>query len=135
MLRILCKIPVGVASVLTLVLILWLTLAPRPVGDVDVPLFEGADKVVHAVMFGWFALTLIWDAGKYRCRKGLYPYISALGAVLCASASGITGVAVEFMQRYLTQSRSFELNDIYADFIGAYAMCAFYCSWRLLRSR
>ena len=40
MLRILCKIPVGVASVLTLVLILWLTLAPRPVGDVDVPMFE-----------------------------------------------------------------------------------------------
>lgn len=111
-------IPVWVSSGLCLAAILWATLSPSPAGDIEVPLFPGADKVVHALMFG--ALTLcvcfdlgIWRGGK-RCLAAGVPWIAAV-------ASTFVGVAIEYLQRGMNLGRSFEPTDMLADLAGAAA--------------
>ena len=45
----------------TLAAVLWLTLAPQPLPDLDVPPFDGLDKVMHAVMMGGLAGAFMFD--------------------------------------------------------------------------
>lgn len=52
-------------TVIVIALILFLTLLPRPLGEEDFQLFEGADKVVHFIMFGGLTGTFMYD----RCRS------------------------------------------------------------------
>lgn len=49
--KILDRIPRFLTSAVVTAGVLYLTLAPRPFGSVRIPLFEGADKVVHFMMF------------------------------------------------------------------------------------
>jgi len=114
--KIIEKIPAPVCSLLTLGLILWLTLAPQPAGDVEIPLFAGADKVVHALMFGFLAWMFYIDLGKLirRPTTCIHPW-------LCAVASLIIGAVIEWLQRAMGLGRSMEWADILADGAGALA--------------
>ena len=107
-----------VCSLLTVALILWLTLAPHPVGEMDVPLFPGADKLVHAIMFGFLAWVLYIDLGKVRNRAP-----SRLATLLCALAAGAFGAATEWMQGAMHAGRSMEGADLVADLSGAALAC------------
>ena len=111
--NILDKIPCGVCSGLTVVLILWLTLAPQPVGEMDVPLFEGADKVVHTIMFGWLTWMLWIDTGKRTHRS---PTVRA--TMLCALVAAAFGALIEVLQSAMHLGRSMEAADFIADFAG-----------------
>lgn len=111
--NILTKIPCGMCSGLTVVFILWLTLAQQPVGDMDVPLFEGADKVVHAIMFGWLTWMLWIDTGK---RKHHTPTVSA--TMLCTLVAAAFGALTEVLQSAMHLGRSMEASDFIADFTG-----------------
>lgn len=102
-------------SGLTVALILWLTLAPHPTGDLDLPLFPGADKVVHAIMFGFLALMVQLETMKYRGWKLLSLTTIAVIAFICA----IFGIGIEVLQRAMGLGRSFETLDILADTGGA----------------
>lgn len=106
-------------SSLTVALILWLTLASRPVGEMDVPLFPGADKLVHAVMFGFLAWMLYIDLGKVRRHV---PSVTA--AVLCALSSLLFGALTELLQGIMEAGRSMEGADLAADALGAAMACA-----------
>lgn len=54
---------------MVLAVILWLTLAPQPLPDAGGSWldFPGADKVVHALMFGALALVLAVDLSGREC--------------------------------------------------------------------
>ena len=59
-------------SMVTLAAVLWLTLAPQPLPDLDVPPFDGLDKVMHAVMMGGLAGAFMFDwrrGGRWNLRK------------------------------------------------------------------
>lgn len=111
------KIPTGVISGVTLALILWLTLAPHPTGSVDLPLFPGADKVAHAIMFGFLTFVVLLEWMK---RKGwtMLP-LASIAAV--AFAVGVLGIIIEVIQRAMGLGRTFETLDIIADTAGAFA--------------
>ena len=44
------RLPAFTATVIVIVVILYLTLVPRPLPDTGISLFQGADKIVHAAM-------------------------------------------------------------------------------------
>lgn len=109
------KIPTGLLSGLTVAAILWLTLAPHPTGDVELPLFPGADKVAHAVMFGGLAFVVLLELMKHSRWQPLSLPLIGLVAFICAGF----GCGIEVVQRAMGLGRSFETLDILADSAGA----------------
>lgn len=102
---------------LTLAAILWLTLAPSPVDGLDVPLFEGADKVVHALMFGALAWALTVDRAVHRPRRPAPAPWRA--AALAALGSALAGGAIEIAQETMGYGRTGDWLDFAADTAGA----------------
>lgn len=113
------KIPVWLCSLSTTAIILWLTLSPNPTGDVKLPLFEGADKVVHALMFGF--LTWMFHIDLSKLKGG---HIKCRSAWLCATVALFIGVLIEWLQDFMSLGRSMEFADLLADGIGAFAVAA-----------
>ena len=114
--KIMGKIPTGLLSGITILVILWLTLAPHPTGELDIPLFPGADKVVHFIMFGFLAVVVLLEVMKHRKWMPL-PLVGVGAIALICSAFGI---GIEFIQRAMGLGRSFEILDILADSAGAF---------------
>lgn len=112
--RIFRRVPRWVGTVVTVAAILWLTLAPHPVGELEVPLFPGADKVVHAVMFGWLAFILCVDIRKHTRRP-----VTLRQSALAFTVASLFGITIEFLQRAMELGRGFEALDMCADITGA----------------
>lgn len=108
------KWPRFMLSVVVLIAILCLTLDGDAMG-VDVGLFEGSDKVAHAIMFAGLSVVLCLDLQ----RADWSHCISWTRSVLVFAVASIIGVAVEFMQLYMPTGRSFEVEDMIADAVGA----------------
>lgn len=113
--RVVAKLPPWILTSLTVALILWLTLAPKPLGDEEIPLFPGADKLAHAIMFGFLTTMELLD---FQRRRKFRPTAAATAAI-AAILSAAFGVAVEYMQRAMQLGRGFETEDMVADAIGA----------------
>ena len=109
------KVPTGLLSGITVALILWLTLAPHPTGDLDLPLFPGADKIVHMIMFGFLTFIILLETMKKKGWQALPLPLVGVIALLCA----LFGVGIEFAQRAMGLGRGFEILDILADTAGA----------------
>ena len=107
--------PPAIFSLLTLALIFWLTLFPRPLGDKMPPLFPGADKIVHGIMFGFLTLMFLLD----RERKDRWNGIKWPVIIIAILSSSLIGILIEFAQLTMALGRGFELMDMLADFIGA----------------
>lgn len=97
------------------IVILYLTLLPKPFGEEDLPLFPGADKLAHCCMFGGLALTYIFERKRDR-----HP-LSLKGALITASAATLFGIAIEFIQDAMNLGRSGDWADVVADGVGAFA--------------
>lgn len=110
------RIPTGLLTGATLLLILWLTLAPHPTGDMEIELFPGADKVIHALMFGFLTFTACEETMKSRRWQ---PLAMPLMLTIAAAASCI-GIGIEFAQQAMGLGRSMESLDIVADTAGAF---------------
>lgn len=105
------------------IVILYLTLLPQPLGEEDFPLFDGADKVVHFLMFGGLTGTFIFD--RWRLGKTL----SIRGALLTALCSALLGGIIEWLQHAMNFGRTG--NDIYdalANTLGAFTAVPI-CVW------
>lgn len=103
--------------------ILYLTLLPLPLGEEEFPLFEGADKVVHFIMFGGLTGTFIFD------RWRMYKTLSLRGALLTALCSALFGGVIEWLQYAMALGRAG--NDIYdalANTLGAFTAVPI-CRW------
>ena|SRR5690606_18294237 len=73
------------------------------------------DKVVHFGLFGGIVLFL--SLGYYWQKK----HISPLMLLLFVLGAAVYGLAIEFIQKYLAVDRSFDMNDVAADTLGAIA--------------
>ena len=118
--------PSAIFSLITIIVILWLTLAPKPFGDETPQLFPGADKLVHALMFGFLTAMLLLDWQ----RKNRWHPTRLIRIILCGSASALLGITIEFIQDSMGMGRGFEIGDIIADIIGAYSIGIL---WKLLQ--
>lgn len=124
----LTKMPGWILTILTVLLILWLTLAPDPLGDDSPQLFPGADKIVHTLMFGFLTVVILLD----RERKTEWHPVGKSFAITAGMVSAIFGIAIEFAQRAMDMGRGFEVADMIADCTGAF-ICTFL--WLLSQHR
>lgn len=115
----LLRVPRWMLTVICSVAILWLTLAPKPIGDVEVPLFPGADKLVHAVMFGGLALCILLDTLRHGRRWRPFSWKRWFVAAMISS---LAGLLIEYLQLYTELGRSFEWTDWLADSGGAFLL-------------
>lgn len=109
------RIPPYQPTVAVLIAILYLTLLPKPLGEEEIHLFEGADKVVHFIMFGGLTGTAVFD--RFRISRPL----TIRAALLVALASALLGATVEYLQYAMHMGRAG--NDIYdalANTLGAF---------------
>ena len=85
--------------------------------SVSPPLFPHADKVFHLLFYGVLAL-LAFGAQSTKPNGKLLVYI----ALTCF----FYGIFLEFMQRFATKSRFFEVLDIAANGIGVFSASVVY---------
>lgn len=112
--KILDRIPRFLTSAIVTAGVLYLTLAPRPFGSVRIPLFEGADKVVHFMMF--FAMAFAYH---FDFRRGKKPVDEArLMGWIFVSLSAFGGL-IELAQWKMRMGRSGDWYDLLADIAGA----------------
>ncbi len=112
--KILDRIPRFLTSAVVTAVVLYLTLAPRPFGSVRIPLFEGADKVVHFMMF--FAMAFAYH---FDFRRGKKPIDEArLMGWIFVSLSAFGGL-IELAQWKMRMGRSGDWYDLLADIAGA----------------
>ncbi len=98
-----------------LLAILYLTLMPQPLGEEELPLFPGADKLAHFIMFGALTGSYIFD--RWRFDRP----VSISTALFVALCSAITGGIVEWLQSAMDLGR--EGNDpldALANVLGAF---------------
>lgn len=117
--RVFSRLPVGAFSALALSLLLWLTLAPKPLGDTSLRLFPGADKVVHGVMFGGVLFALCFDMGLRQWKRRLpvaWPAATLAGLWLFVT---LLGGLIELLQQAMGIGRGAEWLDFAADALGA----------------
>ncbi len=124
--RTLTAIPPWLPTALVVIAILWLTLAPRPLGDDPPELFQGADKIVHALMFGGLAVTVLFD----RQRSHGWHRVKPLFIWTTAALSSLFGIIIEYLQALMKLGRGFDPADILADIAGA---SVFSLLWLLLQ--
>lgn len=120
--RLLLKLPAWAFTTLVTAAILWLTLAPDPLPDNELPLFPGLDKVAHACMFGglYFAASFDWMS---RRRGGTPPFAlpSTRACAAIAAATAAFGGAIELLQGAMDMGRGCDPYDFAADIAGVAA--------------
>lgn len=122
--KILFRLPAWFLTGITLFIIFWLTLSPKPFGELNPPLFPGADKIAHAIMFGFLVAMMAVD--KLRKKASLPSNIfahplSPIYLFSCSLFSSLLGALIEYLQKWLDTGRTFESSDIIADCCGAFA--------------
>lgn len=103
-------------SLVVLFIVLWLTLAPHPVPETDLPLFPGADKLVHLLMMGGLTSVAQYDASREGkkwprelTRKAILRILIAM-LIFCA--------ADEYAQSAMHFGRTTDIHDLVADWVG-----------------
>lgn len=114
--QIILKSPPYIYTLVITLAICWLTLAPKPLPDSDIKLFPGADKLVHAIMFGALAGAIYVDM-----RRRVNPLSKWACAITGALFAAVGGAIIEFLQMAMDMGRSAEVADFVADAIGAVA--------------
>lgn len=110
-------------TLIVVVTILYLTLLPQPLGEEEFPLFEGADKVVHFIMFGGLTGTFIFD--RWRLSKAL----TLKRALFAAFCSALFGALIEWLQSIMGLGRAGnDIFDALANTLGAFTAVPI-CYW------
>lgn len=109
------RVPRWLFTVVCLLVILYLTLMPDPLGDEELPLFPGADKIVHGLMFFGLTICMLFDEMRARGWKVLsLPVISLISLI----GMGV-GIGIEYLQEAMDLGRGKEFWDMVADAFGA----------------
>lgn len=109
-------LPANLPWLLVLLAILYLTLVPQPLGEEELPLFPGADKLAHFIMFGALTGSFIYDRWRFDRELALR------GALIVALCSAMTGGIVEWLQAAMNLGREGnDLLDALANVLGAFA--------------
>jgi len=120
MIAILERIPSGMLTAVVTAAILWLTLAPHPLPETDMPLIPGLDKIVHASMFGglYFVVGLDIAINRLAHKKAVFPLISGKTALMLALGIVAFGGLIELLQDAMALGRGGDLLDFIADAAG-----------------
>ena len=121
------KLQPWILTSICFVAICWLTLASDPLGDTELPLFPGADKIAHALMFGGFAFCIIIDWNR---RRG-WPLTFQKADIYSADIASAFGLVIELLQKHLHNGRSGDVWDLVADITGAFIVSAAVCCYKL----
>lgn len=97
---------------LTLLVVLYATLWPDPVGADEVAFFPGADKLIHAIMMGGLASAVIFD----RRRSGRH--ITNLYCMVVFLSVIVFSYIDECAQQAMGLGRTFDSLDLGADAAG-----------------
>ncbi len=118
--KLLRKLPAGITSALITVIVLYFSLSAHPVGAEDLMWFVGADKMWHFIMYFVVASVYYLDYAKFR-----YPHHTKLnGEAGTIVAAIVLGGVLEVMQG-LSGKRQMDVNDFYANSLGAIAAFLF----------
>ena len=118
-------IPNFLLSIICFLAIIFLTLSPNPTGGISIPMFHGADKIAHGIMFGGQTITICIDIfRKYHFIS--LKYFQILIVIISSSAFGII---IEYLQSIMQYGRSFEIADIIADIIGCIIFAIIWKYW------
>lgn len=113
------RLPPFTLSITVTIAVLYLTLFPKPLPDNDIEWFEGADKVVHALMMLGLTGSLGLDyLRKYGKRELTAP---AMLIVVFVLATGVFGGIIEVIQGWMNLGRGEDIHDFIADCIGSLA--------------
>lgn len=96
-------------STLTLLVVLYATLWPDPLGAEEMSLFPGADKVIHAIMMGGLTSAFLFDYRRSGRRFSRKVFIFVIGAMIVFS------LLDEIAQKAMCLGRAFEWMDLIAD--------------------
>ena len=137
--RLVCRVPAWVATLVVAAAIAYLTLARFDMDPDDVPRIPHLDKVVHFLMFGGLAWMAAIDYAAHLSGPRLRRVRPVLVVVVCAVGASLAGAAVEVAQGAMGLGRSEDVFDWLADTVGAVvgAAIAFVMIqyWRQLLSR
>lgn len=111
------RLPPFTLTVIVTTAILYLTLVPKPLPDNDIEWFQGADKVVHALMMLGLTGALGLDYMRLYGKREVTP--PALMIVIFVFATGVFGGGIELIQGWMGLGRSEDIYDFIADCIGA----------------
>lgn len=99
-------------TLLTLTVVLYATLWPDPAGSGVGLLFEGADKLIHAIMMGGLLSAIFFDRRRSDHRLTRVFKLWSVVAMFVFSALD------EIAQDVMLLGRSFDILDILADWVG-----------------
>lgn len=111
------KLPPFTLTIIVTAAVLYLTLVPKPLPDNDIEWFEGADKVVHAIMMlavtGCLGIDYLRRYGKRELQA------PALLITVFVLATGVFGGIIEVIQGWMGLGRGEDIMDFIADCVGA----------------
>lgn len=104
-----------IATALVLLLILYLTLVPRPLPNTNIEI-PGLDKLAHAIMFGVLAFVTSIDMAR-RNRNDIRT-LSNSTIIYISIIVAFVGLLIEILQQLMQLGRGGDLLDFIADIIG-----------------
>lgn len=128
------RLPNMLPTVTCVIVILYLTLAQKPLPDNDLGEIPGLDKLVHAIMFGGLALCIIVDTWRRRAlnKHDFATLPSKKLLVWSAIIASLFGAAIEITQQAMGNGRSADIFDLIADIAGA-CIAALIARWFVKR--
>lgn len=112
--KILVKINSGILSGICIVVILYLTLAPKPLPDMDLGV-DYSDKIAHLLLF--FIATCVFYFDYIKSRYPRHPRLDVVVAITLSSV--IFGGLIELLQELMGMGRHQDIYDFVFNSIGA----------------
>lgn len=117
-------IPVGMFSVLATVLVVYLLLSPPSqlsMGWLSWLHFKNSDKVTHFLLFLFLGFAYLFDYTKFKSPR----HTTVNKELAFTSFAAMVGLLTEVAQLVMGLGRNFDVYDIVADVVGAFAAFAF----------
>lgn len=125
--RFLINLPPYLPSVAVLLLLFYLTLVPKPLPDMDVPILN-ADKIVHVIMMAGVYLTLAFDYTRRERQHRLPLTVMVMLLVIVVVLGGM----IELAQGTELIHRGCDFWDFVADSVGS--LVGFLFARRVMRA-
>ena len=106
-----------IATALVLLLILYLTLVPRPLPNTNIEI-PGLDKLAHAIMFG--VLAFVTSIDMARRNRNVIRTLSNSTIIYISIIVAFVGLLIEILQQLMQLGRGGDLLDFIADIIGIF---------------
>ena len=112
--KLLIKLYPGILSGICILIIIYLTLMPKPLPDMDLG-FDFSDKIAHLILF--FGATCVFYFDYIKSR---YPHHPRTDVVIAVTLSSIIfGGIIELLQELMGMGRHQDIYDFVFNSIGA----------------